>query len=90
MTPWTVAHQASLSMEFRRQEYWGRLPFLSPGDLPSEEEPTSPALQAGSLPQSHQRSPCLKKKKKDFFLGTVREILMLTKKEEGGISRGKH
>ena len=21
-TPWTVAHQASLSMEFSRQEYW--------------------------------------------------------------------
>ena len=22
VTPWTVAHQASLSMEFSRQEYW--------------------------------------------------------------------
>ena len=26
--------QASLSMEFSRQEYWSGLPFLSPGDLP--------------------------------------------------------
>ena len=33
-TPWTVAYQAPLSMEFPRQEYWSGLPFLSPGDLP--------------------------------------------------------
>ena len=33
VTPWTVAHQASLSMEFSRQEYWSGLPFPSPGDL---------------------------------------------------------
>ena len=35
MTPWTVAHQAPLSMEFSRQEYWSELPFPSPGDLPN-------------------------------------------------------
>ena len=29
-TPWTIAHQAPLSMGFSRQEYWGGLPFLSP------------------------------------------------------------
>ena len=33
VTPWTVAHQAPLSMEFSRQEYWSGLPFPSPGDL---------------------------------------------------------
>ena len=33
-TPWTVTHQAPLSMEFSRQEYWSGLPFPSPGDLP--------------------------------------------------------
>ena len=32
-TPWTVAHQAPLSMGFSRQEYWSGLPFLSPGVL---------------------------------------------------------
>ena len=32
-TPWTVAHQAPLSMGFSRQEYWSGLPFLSPGRL---------------------------------------------------------
>ena len=48
--PWTVAHQASLSMEFSRQEYWSGLPFPSPEDLPNPGiEPGSPALQADSL-----------------------------------------
>ena len=34
LTPWTVAYQAPLSMEFSRQEYWSGLLFPSPGDLP--------------------------------------------------------
>ena len=43
-------HQAPLSMGFSRQEYWSRLPFPSPGDLPNPEiEPGSPALQADAL-----------------------------------------
>ena len=33
-TPWTVAHQALLSMGFPKQEYWSGLPFPSLGDLP--------------------------------------------------------
>ena len=33
--PWTVAHQTPLSMEFFRQDYWSRLPFPTPGDLPN-------------------------------------------------------
>ena len=50
-TPWTVARQIPLSMEFSRQEYWSGLPFPSPGDLPDPGiEPRSPALQADSLP----------------------------------------
>ena len=49
-TPWTVDHQAPLSMGFTRQYYWSGLSFLSPGDLPNPGmEPESPALQAGSL-----------------------------------------
>ena len=41
-TPWTVAHQAPLSLGFPRQEDWSGLPFPIPGDLPSPEiEPTS-------------------------------------------------
>ena len=34
VTPWTVDYQASLSMEFSRQEYWSGLPFPLPGDHP--------------------------------------------------------
>ena len=37
VTPWTVAHQAPLSMEFSRQENWSGLPFPSGGDLPKPE-----------------------------------------------------
>ena len=49
VTPWTVAHQAPLSMGCPRQEYWSGLPFPSPGDLPNPGvEPTSLALQADS------------------------------------------
>ena len=55
VTPWTVAYQATLSMEFSRQEYWSGLPFLSPGDLPNPGiEPSSPALQADVLPPEPQ------------------------------------
>ena len=35
VTPWTVAHQVPLPREFYRQEYWSRLPFPPPGDLPN-------------------------------------------------------
>ena len=36
--PWTVAHQAPLSMEFPKQEYWSGLPFLTLGDLPPRDQ----------------------------------------------------
>ena len=39
----TVAHQAPLSMEFSRQEYWSRLPRPPPGDLPD------PRMEQASL-----------------------------------------
>ena len=70
-TPWTVAHQAPLSMGFPRKEYWSGLRFPTPGDLPNLGiEPVSPALQADSLPLSHQGSPAqdiiLRDKKQDI------------------------
>ena len=58
MTPWTVAHQASLSLGFSRQAYWSGLPFPSPGALShSGTEPGSPALQADSLLTELQGNP---------------------------------
>ena len=48
-------------MEFSSQEYWNGWPFPSPGDLPDPGNPgiesASPALQASSLPLSHQEAP---------------------------------
>ena len=56
--PWTVAHQAPPSMEFSRQEYWGGLPFPSPGNLPGPGiEPGSPALWADALVSLPPGSP---------------------------------
>ena len=58
MTPWTVAHQAPLSMEFSRQEYWSGQPLPSPGDLPNPGiKPWSPALQVNSLPSEPPGKP---------------------------------
>ena len=60
VTPWTIAHQAPLSVGFPRQEYWNRFPFPSPDDLPNPgikpKPPTLPALQVDSLCLSHQGS----------------------------------
>ena len=61
MTPWTVAYQTPLFMEFSRQEYWSGLPFSSPGDLPDPGiEPRSPALQADSLQSEPPGKPLWK------------------------------
>ena len=58
--PWTVAHQAPMSMGFSRQEYWSGLPFLSPEDLPNPGiEPRSPSLQADSLTSEPPGKPQL-------------------------------
>ena len=52
-TPFTIAHQAPLSMEFPRQECWSGLPFPSPGDLPDPgielSSPVCPALVSHQL-----------------------------------------
>ena len=54
-TLWTIARQAPLSMGFSRQEYWSGWPFPSPGSLPDPGiEPSSPALQADSLPSPYE------------------------------------
>ena len=58
MWPHGVALQAPLSMGFSRQEFWGGLPFPSPGDLPNPRiEPKSPTLQADCLPSEPRGKP---------------------------------
>ena len=57
-TTGTRAWQAPLSREFCRQEYWGRLPFSTPGDLPHPGiKPAFLHWQADSLPLRHLGSP---------------------------------
>ena len=58
VSPWTIAHQAPLSMDFSRQDYWSVLPFPSPGDPPDPGVKSgSPALQAVPLPSEPPRKP---------------------------------
>ena len=45
-------------MEFSRKDYWSRVPFPSPGNLPNPGiEPRSPLLQVDSLPAEPQGKP---------------------------------
>ena len=61
-TPWTLAHQAPLSIGFSRQEYWSGLPFPSSGDLPHPgielASPASPALAGGFFTTDATREAC--------------------------------
>ena len=49
LIPWIIVHQAPMSMDFSRQEYWSGLPFSTPRDLPD------PGVEPASL-----MSPALK------------------------------
>ena len=59
--PWTLAHQAPLSMGFFRQEYLSGLPFPSAGDLPNPgiepTSPVSPVLTGRFFTTGHLGSP---------------------------------
>ena len=61
VTPWIVARQAFLFMEFPRPKYWIRLPFPASGDLPDPGiEPMlleSPALACGFFTTAPTRKP---------------------------------
>ena len=60
VTPWTVVHQAPLSIRFPRQDCWSELPFPSPGDLPElGSELTSPAWQGRFFPAEPPGKPTL-------------------------------
>ena len=62
-TPWTLAHQAPLSMGFSRQGSWNGLPCPPSRDLPNpgikSMSSASPALKAYSLPTGYQQSATL-------------------------------
>ena len=71
MTPWTIAHQSPLSMEFSRQEYWSGLPFPPPGDIPNPGiepmSPASPAVAGGFFTAVTPGKP-IKKKKRGYCM----------------------
>ena len=62
VTPWTVAHQAPLSMGSSRQEHWSGLPCPPPGDLPDPgvelASLVSPALAGGFFTNAPLGKPC--------------------------------
>ena len=63
VTPWTVARQAPLSVEFSRQEYWSGLACPFSGDIPKTgiEPRVSLGLlhsQVNSLPLAVPGKPC--------------------------------
>ena len=65
--PWTVAHQAPLSMEFSRQEYWSEEPFSSLRGLPDPGPESwygarSPAFRQILYCLSHQETPKVRDK----------------------------
>ena len=69
-TPWTVAHQAPLSIGFSRQGYWSGLPFPSPRDHPKTGiEPGSLALQTDTLSSEPPEKP-------GFLEGISHELLL--------------
>ena len=58
--PWTVAFQAPWSMGFSRQEYWSRLPWVSPRDLPYPGiEPGTPACKQVLYQLNYEGSPLI-------------------------------
>ena len=60
MTPWTIARQFPLSLGFSRQEYWSRLPFPSPGELPDPGiKPASLALWRILYHWATGEAPCI-------------------------------
>ena len=68
VTPWAIARQTPLSMEFSRQEYWAGCHFLLQGIFPTQgSNPHLLHWQADSLLLSHQECPM-------FSLGVSQQL----------------
>ena len=62
LSPWNT-----LTLPVKKDEYWSRLQFPSPGDLPDPGiEPRSPVLQADTLPSEPPGKPQKKDEQKDY------------------------
>ena len=77
LRPHVLAHQAPLSIEFSREEYWSKYPFTSQGDLPDPAiKPGSLALQVDSLPSEPPGKQCAYIK--TFMTGMFKKYSNLT------------
>ena len=77
-TPWTVACQASLSMEFSKQEYWSRLSYPVPGDLPDPRiEPMSPTLAGGFFTTEPPGKPLFSLFKKTVYYNVLTAFMSI-------------
>ena len=80
-TPWAVARQVPLSMEFSRQEYWSGLPLPTPGDLSNSGiEPTSPALAFTTEPPGSPKASKIQflgENSSDYSLLKVRALSII-------------
>ena len=86
MTPRTVTHQAPLSMEFSRQEYWSGLPFPPPGHLPDPGiERSFPVSQADSLSSEPPGRQVIFKSKETVLCGNGRVAAVFREDSESGI-----
>ena len=77
-TPWTVAHQAPLSMGFSRQQHWNGLPCPLIGDLPDPGIEVvsllSPALAGRFFTTSATWEVLTPGKPSNFFFGCVIDV----------------
>ena len=80
-TPWTVVHQAPLSLGFSRQEYWSGLPCPSPEDLPSpgieSTSLVSPASAGGFFTTTAAWKACILRANKMVLLALLSRLLQV-------------
>ena len=89
-TPWTVAHQASLSMGFPRHEYWSGFPFPSLEDLPDPGiKPVSSAL-AGGFFTTEPHIPGIWPRFDQSGAPTLTLIQSLWQKEAGAVDNSRN
>ena len=71
-TPWTVVHQAPLSMRFPKQEQWNGWPFPPLEDLPDPGiEPAAPELAVGFFTAEPTEKPITKYKSQEQKPGKI-------------------
>ena len=80
VTPWTRAHQAPITMEFSRQEYWSGLPFPPPGIFPTQgSNPDLPhcrrILYFWAIREAHKTYIRKTKKKEKLLMKGIKEDL---------------